>query len=126
MILSDREVKLCEAYERLGRDDLALCVKNARVYQLLDGFVGTDFYTNADDLRGFFLGRLHAMQRTLDPSCSPHTSSTIPQWINQMLEKHNGDQGLAVVKELDQQNSKARKPSKVIYPVKKFLTTWMR
>jgi hypothetical protein len=38
MALSEVEVKLCEVYERQGRADLAHCVRNARVHQLLDPF----------------------------------------------------------------------------------------
>jgi hypothetical protein len=126
MTFSELEVKLCEAYERRGRDDLAHCVKNARAYQLLDSYMGTDFYTYEDDLRGYFLGHFHAMQRTLDPNCRLDTSTSISQWISQMTTKHEGDEGLAVVKELDRQSYKARRHSKVIYPLKRFFTKWMR
>jgi hypothetical protein len=126
MALSELEVKLFEAYERLGRQDLAHCVKNARIYQLLDSYLGTDFYTYEDNLRRYFLGHFHAMQRILDPSCSPDTSTSIPQWITRMSEKHEGDEGLAAVKEMDRQSYKARMHSRVIYPLKHFFTRWLR
>ena len=126
MALSELEVKLCEAYERRGRQDLADCVKNARVYQLLDSYLGTDFYTYEDNLRRYFLGHFHAMQRTLDPSCTLDTSTSIPRWISQMTKKHEGDEGLTVVKEMDRQSHKARMHSRVIYPLKHFFTKWMK
>jgi len=126
MALSELEVKLFEAYESHGRQDLAHCVKNARVYQLLDSYLGTDFYTYEDNLRRYFLEHFHAMQRTLDPSCTLDTSTSIPPWISQMTKKHEGDEGLAAIKELDRQSSKARMHSRVIYPLKHLITKWMK
>jgi hypothetical protein len=74
MALSERVVKLCEAYERQGRADLAHCVRNARVHQLLDPFLGTDFY-NQNECLHHFLSNRHAMIMTLDPSSSSKESS---------------------------------------------------
>lgn len=122
MELSENEVKLCGAYERRGRDDLAHCVKTARVHQLLDAFLGSDLYSMEPAVNGYFLAYLHAVQRTLDPSCSPDTSTSVFEWIAKMEEKHQGDEVLALVKELDQQMWKTRRPSRIIYPLKQFLS----
>jgi hypothetical protein len=135
MALSEVEVKLCEAYERQGRDDLAYCVRNARVHQLLDSFFGTNFYTPAECLHSFLSSR-HAMRLTLDPGSiseeflldreamksalhpgSPRGLWTlIDQWETETERKYEGDEGLALVKELNQRQLETRSRSKIVYP----------
>lgn len=146
MALSEREVKLCEAYERQGRADLAHCVRNARVHQLLDPFLGTDFY-NQNECLHHFLSNRHAMIMTLDPSwCSEESSldreamkstlhpssilelnTLIHQWEIETEKKYEGDEGLALVKELNQRFWPNWSRSKIVYPFQRVMRrSWKR
>lgn len=126
MALSQMELKLCEAYTRQGREDLAHCVKNARVHQLLDGFFETDLYSVQGDLDGF-LPYFHAMQATLDPDCVVDKSTSVHQWIFLTEKKYEGDEGLALVKALGQRNVQTRTTSKIAFPLKQaFSRVWNR
>jgi hypothetical protein len=74
---------------------------------------------------GYFLAYFHALQRTLDPSCCPDSSISKWEWIAKMEGKYEADEGLAMVKELDQRMWKARRPSRVVYPLKQvFSLPW--
>ena len=146
MSLSERETKLIEAYERHGRAYLADCVRNARVHQLLDSFFGTDFYTPSEYLHDFLSNR-HAMRFTLDPGSiseeflhdreamksaihpgSPREMWTlIYQWEAETKEKYEGDEGLALVKELNRRQLEARSRSRIVYPFQRMMRrSWKR
>jgi hypothetical protein len=124
MALSDMEIKLCEAYERQGREDLAHCVRNARVHQLLDPFFGTNMYF---PWRGKeMLSHLHAMKSTFNPGSSPETM-TIQQWLTETEKKYEGDEGLALVKELNQRQLDTRSSSRIVYPLQRMMRrSWKR
>jgi len=124
MALSEVEVKLCEAYERQGRADLAYCVRNARVHQLLDAFFGTNMYFpwRAKEL----LSHLHAMKTTFNPGSSPE-AMTIQQWLTETERRYEGDEGLALVKELNRRQLEARSSSRIVYPVHEVMRrSWKR
>ena len=146
MTLSPKEIKLIEAYERQGRTDLAECVRNARVHQLLDPFFGTDFYTPSGYLHEFLSSR-HAMRLTLDPGSiseeflldpeamksalhpgSPREMwALIQQWETETEKKYEGDEGLALVKELDKRKWEAFSRSKIVYPLQEMMRrSWKR
>jgi len=121
MPLSPLELKLCTAYERQGRGDLAQCIKSARVYQLLDGFLETDLYSPGRALS--VLPYLHAMRSILDPSWTPEPFKPVPIWfwIKSMAKQREGEEGVALVQRLDYRNRKGRVPSKIVYPLKRTL-----
>lgn len=120
MALSEMEVKLCEAYERRGRPDLAHCVRNARAHQLLDAFFGTDLYTPAEWLKDF-LSHFYAMKLILDPGSRFERMTSIRQWDIETEKKYKGDEGLALVKQLDQERFKTRVPSRIVYPTQRMI-----
>jgi hypothetical protein len=124
MTLSPKEIKLIEAYERQGREDLAHCVRNARVHQLLDGFFGHNMYF---PWRGKeMLSHLHAMKLTFNPGSSPETM-TIQQWLTETEKKYEGDEGLALVKELNQRQLETRSRSRIVYPLQRVMRrSWKR
>jgi hypothetical protein len=112
---------LCEAYERQGRHDLAQCVKKARVHQLLDGFFDIDLYSSGDPRLKTLMPYLNAMQSTLDPNSNNESFTSIPQWTQHTTKKHEKDEGLALVQELDKRNRKAKGFSSIVYPAKRVL-----
>ena len=124
MALSEVEVKLCEAYERQGREDLAHCVRNARVHQLLDGFFGDDMYSGWRAKE--FLSTRQAMKSTFNPGSSPE-AMTIQEWDIETERKYEGDEGLALVKELMQRQLDARSWSRIVYPLQRMMRrSWKR
>lgn len=125
MALSDMEIKLCEAYERQGRADLAHCVRNARVHQLLDGYFGYDMYRPGR--REEFLVSRHAMISIFNADSSPEATTSVEQWEIETAEKYDGDEGLALVKKIDEQGYEARTRSKLVYPLQRAMrVVWKR
>jgi hypothetical protein len=146
MALSEREIKLIEAYERHGREDLAHCVRNARVHQLLDPFFGTDHYDPAEYLHSFLSSR-HAMMSIMDPGLISEESSLdhdaiksslhpgsrremwtlINQWEAETEKKYEGDEDLALVKDLYQRFWQDWSRSKIVYPSQRVMRrSWKR
>jgi len=118
MALSENELKLIEAYERHGREDLAHCVRNARIHQLLFGFFGHNMYTPWCTKE--FLSSRHAMKSTLNPGSSPK-AITIQEWDIEIKRKYEGDEGLAMVRELDQRQLETRSRSDIVYPLQRVM-----
>jgi hypothetical protein len=117
MELSDLEIKLSAAYEKHGREDLAYCVKNARVHQLLHGFFGEDLYSPAGGLPGL-LSYLQALKTTLDPG-STHAATSLPEWDISAEMKYREDEGLEQVKKLDRERFKSKTRSEIVYPLQR-------
>jgi len=120
MTLSDKEVKLIEAYERHGRADLAHCVKNARIHQLLFCFFDDDKFLYTTYKSKKFMSCRHAMKSVFEPDSTPE-AITIQQWDMEMERKYEGDEGLAIVRELDQRQLETRSRSDIVYPLQRVM-----
>jgi hypothetical protein len=118
MALSGGELRLCDAYEKYGRKDLADCVRGARVYQLLDAFLSVDWYSKGE-VDGF-LPYFQAMIKVLDPGDRREPATSLQQWVMETQKIYEKEDGLAGVLELDRLRRKgSRRRSIVIYPVQR-------
>jgi hypothetical protein len=118
MALSGGELRLCEAYEKYGRKDLADCVRGARVYQLLDAFLSVDWYSSGE-VDGF-LPYFQAMFKILDPNDKREPAKSLDQWVMETQKIHEKEDGLAAVLELDRvRRQGSRRRSIVVYPVQR-------
>ncbi|WVQ62804.1 uncharacterized protein L199_000953 [Kwoniella botswanensis] len=87
-MFSPREYALIEAYQSLGRDDLADCVKNGRKYQRLIYFLKCMF-TNVLELNAIRKAFLKIPDEVDDDM--PKTEE---EWVEKMLIKWQEDEGL--------------------------------
>lgn len=115
MKLSKMELKLIAAYEKHGREDLAQCVKNARVHQLLDGFLGVDLPFGE---LASFIPTLQALRFTLDPG-STHVATSIEEWLVSAEMKYQKYDGLEHVRNLDRTWYMVRSRSEIVYPLRR-------
>jgi hypothetical protein len=107
--LNDNEHLLCSAYERAGRDDLAACVRGARVHQRLVLTIGdTDFVTKSP---GYMLACIRPLLEILDHGYRSDFPATMEAWRSRLMDVHQGDSGLGDVMALEKRLKKTRRPS---------------
>jgi hypothetical protein len=111
--LNDNEQLLCSSYRKLGRPDLADCVRGARVHQrlemvicdidLISKTIGPDPDYMLRSIQPL-LAILHADYRSDFPS-------TMVEWRARLMATHERDPDLGGVQLLLESNRKTRKPS---------------
>lgn len=105
--LSIEEKMLCEAYEQRGRNDLAECVRNGRVYQRLRYILHCgDFVTLPDSN---VLGGLNGLTSAINPTAV--LPSSLTQWEEQAMKQHSANPDLTSVMELDARLKITRQPA---------------
>jgi hypothetical protein len=121
---TDREEKLCAAYERRGRKDLADCVRDGRVYELLTAFLSEDVY-GVDDR---FPEQFHALVKVLDPDSLEEKQTDVRQW---QIRRENRFPDDTVMKRMGTLSLRVRKgrrgESRVAYPTQRWASRmWKR
>jgi hypothetical protein len=117
--LSPMELLLCAAYERHGRNDLADCVRNARVHQRLDSFISAEIFDRMGT-REELLGRFYGLFKTFHPDSKEdppvYTSpwSDVEQWMKKLEIKFASDEGLSAMKALPNPDLKGWPSSRVV------------
>lgn len=107
--MNDNEQSLCLAYEKVGREDLAACVRGARVHQRLALIIGdTDLITKDP---GYMLARLRPLLETLNPDYRSDFPVTMADWHSRLMASHGGDPDLRSVMALEERLKKTRRPS---------------
>jgi hypothetical protein len=113
---TDREEKLCAAYESRGRKDLADCVRDGRVYNLLTAFLSEDVY-GVDDK---FPEQFHALVKVLDPDSREERQTRIRQWQIRRENRYPDDTVMKGMADMGLRVWKSQKQSRVAYPLQRW------
>jgi hypothetical protein len=101
------ETLLCEAYERLGRADLAECVRNGRIFHRLDDITGYWDSTWGEECT---LGRLNGLTRAFRGEDS-QSLKTVAEWIKWAAGKHSKAEGFDTIVAIDKEMQRTRRPA---------------
>jgi hypothetical protein len=107
--LNDLEESLCASYVKLGRQDLADCVRGARVHQRLRVTIGDVDLVTRDP--GYMLACIRPLLAKLHVRYRSDFPTTMYEWRAQLLEKFKDDCDLPRVLALEPQGKDYRKPS---------------
>lgn len=120
---TDREEKLCTAYESRGRRDLADCVRGGRVHNLLAAFLSEDVFGVTDK----FPEQFHALVIALDPDSPDQLHTGIREWQVQRENSHPNDPSIKRMWDSAQRAWRSRSESRLVYPVQRFVSQlWKR
>jgi hypothetical protein len=101
--LTESEKYLCEIYERRNRHDLAQCVKNGRLYQRLENFIGNEnaLASTAPIAAPYLIGFLNGMIKAFLGDNAADDFDTTSDWVSWAMERHRDDPFLPMVRKLE-------------------------
>jgi len=74
-----------------------------------------------------FLSHRHSMKSILDPGSTFEATTSFRQWELETESKYEGDEGLALVKELNRRQLENRSSSGIVYPLQRIMRrSWKR
>lgn len=106
--MTPEEKLLCEAYISKGRNDLAECVRNARLHQRISDMFKCGYWPLLPDEN--LLGMLNGLADAIAPSDKDILPTTLQQWQQETMARHADDPDLPTVVELENNLKEIRPP----------------